>query len=314
MARFAVVRLLQAIPVLLLLSIVVFLLLELAPGDPALRVLTSQGVEQPDQREVEALRARLGLDRPAWERYLRWLGDAARFDLGTSYVSREPVSSLLAERLPASVTLAAVTALVSASIAIPLGTLAAVRRGLLDTLVRAGTLVFASAPSFWLSLVAIWLFSTELSWFPALAEFSPRGIVLPAAVLSLRSLALVARLTRATVADALAMPHIPVARGRGLSESAVVIRHALRNALVPIITVLGLDFAALVAGAAVVETVFTYPGVGRFAVQAALAGDAPVVLGFVLVACTAVIIVNALVDILAGFLDPTIREPGARSA
>lgn len=314
MARFALWRVVQAIAVLLALSLVVFALLELSPGDPATRILTSQGVDQPDTREVEALRARLGLDRPPWERYLTWLGAAARFDFGTSYVSREPVGRLIAERLPASVALAALVAVGSAAVAIPLGTLAALLRGPFDTLVRAGSLLFASVPSFWLSLVAIWLFAAELHWFHALADFSPRGIVLPAAVLSLRSLAVLTRLTRASVAEALAQPHIVVARGRGLPGRTVVIRHALRNALVPIVTVLGLDFAALVAGAAIVEAVFNYPGVGRLAVQAALAGDTPLVLGFVLLAGVAVVLVNAAVDVIAACLDPAASRTGERRA
>ncbi|MEJ5222586.1 MAG: ABC transporter permease, partial [Tepidiforma sp.] len=156
------------------------------------------------------------------------------------------------------------------------------------------------------------LFAAELRWLPALADFSPRGLVLPVAVLSLRTMALLIRITRATVVDALAMPHVTVARARGLPERIVVIRHAVRNALVPVVTVIGLDFATLLAGAAVVEWVFAYPGIGRMGVQAALSGDVPVVLGFVLVACLGLVAVNAVVDVAAAMLDPAIRrEAGA---
>lgn len=179
---------------------------------------------------------------------------------------------------------------------------------------RAGSLLFASVPSFWLSLLAIWIFAAELRWLPSLAEFSPRGLILPVAVLSLRTMALLVRITRATVIEALAMPHITVARARGLHPRTVVTRHALRNALIPVVTVIGLDFATLLAGAAIVEWVFAYPGVGRMGVQAALAGDVPVVLGFVLVASVGLVVVSTLVDILCGILDPTTRAAGGLAA
>lgn len=308
MARLAIVRILQSGALLLLVSIVVFGLLEAAPGDPAERVASLRSGELVTDRDVETVRAELGLDRPLWLRYLAWLADTARLDLGTSYVNREPVARLIAERFPATFALAAATVTCSVAVALPLGVLAAARRGPLDTAVRVLSLVFAATPSFWLSLLAIWLFAAELKWLPALADFSPRGLVLPVAVLGLRTMALLIRITRATVIEALAMPHVTVARARGLPERLVIIRHAVRNALVPVVTVIGLDFATLLAGAAVVEWVFAYPGLGRMGVQAALAGDVPVVLGFVLVACVSLIVVNTAVDIVAGVLDPAIRD------
>ncbi len=313
MLRFIALRLLQALAVLLLVSLVVFGLLEAAPGDAAERVASVRSGELVTDRDVAAVRAELGLDRPLWERYLRWLGRAVSFDLGTSYVNREPVAGLIAERFPASLVLAGATVAVAVVLGVPLGVIAAARRGPFDTAVRSLSLVFASMPSFWLSLLAIWLFAAELRWLPALADFSPRGIVLPVAVLALRTMALLIRITRATVIEALAMPHVTVARARGLSDRLVVVRHAVRNALVPVVTVIGLDFATLLAGAAVVEWVFAYPGIGRMGVQAALAGDVPVVLGFVLVACVGLVAVNAAVDVIAGILDPTVRA-GAGAA
>jgi peptide/nickel transport system permease protein len=307
MVRFVGSRVLQAAGVLVLVSLVAFGLLEAAPGDPALRIASERGGEIVSDREVEAIRGELGLDRPIWERYAAWLSDTLRLDLGHSYVNREPVARLLRERFPASFALAAATIAISTALGVPLGVLAAARRGPLDTAVRTLSLVLASMPSFWLSLLAIWLFAAELRWLPAIADFSPRGLVLPVAVLALRTMALLIRVTRATVIEALAMPHVTVARGRGLPERLVVTRHAVRNALVPAITVIGLDFATLLAGAAVVEWVFAYPGVGRLGVQAALNGDVPVVLGFVLLASVALVVVNTVVDILCGLLDPTIR-------
>lgn len=310
MPRFVALRLVHALAVLLLVSIVVFALLEAAPGDAAERVASQRAGELVSDRDVAAVRAELGLDRPVWRRYIDWLLSVLQCDLGTSYVNREPVSGLVAERFPATLALAGAAVALSAALGVPLGVLAAARRGPLDTAVRVFSLVFASMPSFWLSLLAIWLFAAEFRWLPALADFSPRGLVLPVAVLGLRTMALLIRMTRATVIEALAMPHVTVARARGLPERLVVARHAVRNALVPVVTVIGLDFATLLAGAAVVESVFAYPGLGRMGVQAALAGDVPVVLGFVLVACVSLIVVNTAVDIAAGVLDPVIRERG----
>lgn len=314
MLRFVALRLLQAAGVLLLVSLVVYALLEVAPGDAARLVATERTGELVTDADIARVRAEIGLDRPIWRRYLAWLADVARLDLGTSYVNRQPVADLIRERFPASFALAAATVAVSVAIGVPLGVIAAARRGTLDTLVRAGSLLFASMPSFWLSLLAISIFAAELRWLPALAEFSPRGLILPVAVLSLRTMALLVRITRATVIEALAMPHITVARARGLHPRTVVTRHALRNALIPIVTVVGLDFATLLAGAAIVEWVFAYPGVGRMAVQAALAGDVPVVLGFVLVASVGLVVVSTLVDILCGILDPTTRAAGGLTA
>jgi len=307
MLRFVGLRMLQAAGVLLLVSIIAFGLLEAAPGDPALRIAAERGGEIVSVGEVEAVRSELGLDRPLWVRYVAWLGDTLRFDLGTSYVNREPVDRLIRERFPASLVLAAATVAISTVLGVPLGVLAAACRSWFDTAVRTLSLILASMPSFWLSLLAIWLFAAELRWLPAIADFSPRGLILPVAVLALRTMALLIRVTRATVIETLAMPHVMVARGRGLPERLVVVRHAVRNALVPVITVIGLDFATLLAGAAVVEWVFSYPGVGRMGVQAALNGDVPVVLGFVLLASVGLVIVNTFVDILCGLLDPTIR-------
>ncbi len=314
MIRFVALRLVQAVGVLILVSIVVFGLLEATPGDAARLVAGQRAGELVTDADIAAVRAELGLDRPIWQRYLSWLADVVRLDLGASYVNRQPVADLIRERFPASLALAAATVAVSVAVGVPLGVLAAARRGPLDTAVRTASLVFASMPSFWLALLAVWIFAAELRWLPALADFSPRGLVLPVAVLSLRTIALLVRITRATVIEALALPHVTVARARGLHPRTVVTRHAVRNALVPVVTVIGLDFATLLAGAAIVEWVFAYPGVGRMGVQAALAGDVPVVLGFVLVASVGLVVVNTLVDIGCGLLDPTTRAPGAVAA
>jgi ABC-type dipeptide/oligopeptide/nickel transport system permease component len=309
MLRLVISRVLQSIPMLLLVSLVVFGLLAAAPGDPARKALTI-GLSgfHPDERDVEAKRKELGLDRPLPERYARWLGDALRLDLGASYVSRRPVTELLADRLGASAVLALVTLAVSVAIALPLGVLAAVYAGSrLDSAVRLLTLLGASLPGFWLALLAMWLFAAELRWLPALGSFTPRGIVLPAAVLTLRTVGLLVRLMRASMLDALAMEFVAVARAKGLRRRTVVRRHVLPNALMPVLTVIGLDFAALLASAAVIEWVFAWPGIGRLGVDAALAGDVPVVMGFVLVVSLVVVAVNLLVDVSYGLVDPRQR-------
>lgn len=309
MLRLLISRCLQMIPMLLLVSVVVFGLLAAAPGDPARKaVATGLAGGVVDERDVEAKRKELGLDRPLLERYAGWWRDALRLDLGTSYTSRRPVADLLGQRLAASATLAALTLAVSVAIALPLGVLAAVRAGSwLDSAVRLITLLGASLPSFWLALLAMWLFAAELRWLPALGSFTPRGIILPAAVLTLRTVGLLVRLMRATVLDALAMQFVAVARAKGLRERVIVIRHVLPNALMPVLTVIGLDFAALLASAAVVEWVFAWPGIGRLGVDAALAGDAPVVMGFVLVVSIVVVTTNMLVDVAYGLVDPRLR-------
>lgn len=308
MLRLVVGRAVQAGPMLVLVSVVVFGLLAAAPGDPARQALGTGIVGQVDERDVAAKRRELRLDRPLWERYGHWWRDALRLDLGRSYVSRKPVIDLLGERLAASAALAALALGLSVAISLPLGVLAAVHAGTwLDSGVRFLTLLGASLPGFWLALLAMWLFAAQLHWVPALGSFTPRGIILPALVLTLRTVGLLTRLTRATVLDALAMEYVPVARAKGLRERLIVRRHVLPNALMPVLTVIGLDFAALLASAAVIEWVFAWPGIGRLGVDAALAGDAPVVMGFVLVVAMTVVAANLLVDIGYGLIDPRQR-------
>jgi peptide/nickel transport system permease protein len=308
-ARLLAVRAVQSIPVLVLVSVVVFALLAAAPGDPARQSLSAAGAaDQVDARDVEAKRQELGLDRPLHERYLAWLLDVLRLDLGDSYVNKQPVTRLISDRIGASAALAGVTLFVSLAISLPLGVVAAVRSGgALDATIRLGTLLGASVPGFWIALLAMWLFAAELQWLPALSSFTPRGMVLPVAVLTLRTVGLLTRLTRATVLDALAMDHVRAARSRGLREGVVVLRHVVPNALVPIVAVIGLDFAGLMAHAAVIEWVFAWPGIGRMGVEAALAGDVPVVLGFVIVVSLTVVTVNFVVDMSYGLIDPRQR-------
>lgn len=312
MAILAVRRLLYTLPMLLLVSIVVFSLVAVAPIDPARRALALAGAaDAVDERDVAAKRLELGLDRPILERYLRWSLDAVRLDLGESFVSKKPVASLIGERMIPSAVLAGVVVAASVSLSLPLGILAAVRAGSrLDVLIRTVTLAGASLPGFWLALLAMWLFAVELRWFPALGSYTPSGIVLPALVLTLRTTGLLTRLTRATMIETLHSDYLRTAFSKGLSTRRAVIRHALPNALIPILTIIGLDFAGLLAHAAVIEWVFAWPGIGRLGVEAALAGDVPVVLGFALTISVIVVAINFIIDLSYLVVDPRHRPTG----
>ncbi len=308
-----VVRRVAYLPVMLfVVSLVVFLLLAAAPVDPARRALAVSGsADATDERDVAAKRVELGLDRPLPERYLRWVSDAARLDLGESFVSKKPVTELLRERIVPSAVLAGVVVAVSVAISLPLGIVAAVRAGsAVDAAIRSLTLVGASLPGFWVALLAMWLFAVELSWLPALGSYSLAGIVLPASVLVLRTTGLLTRLTRATVIEAWHSEYVRTAFAKGLTTRRAVLRHALPNAMIPILTVVGLDFAGLLAHAAVIEWVFAWPGIGRLGVEAALAGDVPVVTGFALAVSVIVVCTNLAVDLGYAAFDPRLRSGG----
>lgn len=309
MTRLIVNRALQAIPTLLMVSVVAFGLIAAAPVDPA-RMALSGGVGgvQLDEREVAAKRAELGLDRPLPERYVRWWGDLLRLDFGRSFASGRPVAVLLAERLPASATLGLLALLVSVAVSMPLGIVSALRAGgILDQVTRGVALLGASLPGFWLALIVMWLFAAQLKWVPALGSFTPLGLILPTLVLAVRPLGRQLRLMRATTLDALAMDHLTVARAKGLGRGAIVRRHVLPNAILPLVTVVGLDLPALVSSAVVVELVFAWPGIGRLAADAALAGDAPVLMAFVLLVGLLVVMSSFVVDVLSGMIDPRQR-------
>ena len=309
MLRLVFWRALQVIPMLVLVSLVVFGLMEFSPIDPARAALSAGGTNVLlDERDVIAKRIELGLDRPFWERYARWWSDALSLNLGYSYTTRQPVATIIAQRLPASAILAALTLLVSVLVALPLGMFAAVRAGSwADHLARLLTLLGASLPNFWLALLAIWLFAAQLHWVPALGSLTPQGIILPIVVLSLRTIGLLMRLMRATTLDALSLEYVNVARAKGLSEPLTLARHVFPNALMPVLTVIGLDFAALLANAAIVEWLFAFPGIGQLGVNAALASDLPVIMAFVLVVSLVVVVVNLIVDIGYGLIDPRQR-------
>nr|WP_274389962.1 ABC transporter permease [Azospirillum doebereinerae] len=305
-------RLLTLLLTAWLATVAVFAVLEAVPGDPALLML---GVNaQPDT--LAALRAQMGLDRPVAERYLRWTGGLLRGDLGVSLTYARPVAGLVAERLVVTLPLALLSLAMSTLAAIPLGLLAAARRGRGgDWAVLGFAQLGVAMPSFWIAILLILLFSVTLGWFPAggfpgwEAGVGPalKALLLPAVALAVPEAAILARVTRTAVLDTLGEDHIRTARAKGVGRAAVLLRHALPNALIPVATVLGLQLSFLVAGAVVVENVFTLPGLGRLLYQAIGQRDLIVVQGVVVVLAVFVVVVNALVDIACAMVDPRPR-------
>lgn len=296
-------------PVVLAVSLISFGLQAIAPGDPARMLIEASGISPAPPEAVAAKRRQLGLDRPWPERYLRWLGNAARGDLGRSYRTYEPVARLYLQRLPATAILALVSFALSATISVPLGLSAAYRRGgLLDVVASAVAVAGTALPSFWLAFLLMFVFAARLQWFPVLGSVSLRGVVLPAVVLALPAIAIQTRLIRASALDVLSQDFVVVARAKGLSGRAVARRHVLPNAALPAMTVFGMEMAALFSGAAVIEYVFAWPGVGKLAIDAVLLRDTPVVVGFAMVAAAALVFANLAVDLIVGMIDPRVRR------
>lgn len=313
MFRYLAIRLLAAIPTLVALTVVAFLLTTAARGDPALEALQQAG-ETPSPETLAAYRQELGLDAPLPVRYARWLGDAVRGDLGRSYLSRRPVADVIGERVWATLILGGTALALSSVLGIGLGTLFAARHSSwIDRAGRGVTLVLASVPSFWLAIMLIVLFGERLRVLPVAGFGVDRHLVLPALALSLAPAAALMRVTRARVLEVMAQDHVRTARAKGLTERAVAWSHLLRNASVPIASVLGLRFGHILAGAIVVESIFSWPGMGSVVLTAISGRDLPVIGGYVLIAGLLFIAANLLVDVCYVLLDPRIRL-GARRA
>lgn len=309
MVRFLAGRLQAGIIVLFVVSLVTFGLNTLAPGDAALHVLQNEGVMAPTAAELHAMRQQLHLDDPVPLQYLHWLGNAVHGDFGQSYISGQPVRDLYLQRVGNTALLAACAAALSALVSLPLGILAAYRRGgFLDAVAQLVAVLGSAMPGFWIGLLAVWLFAVKLHWLPAFGSPTPKGVVLPACVLALANTATLTRLTRAATLDVLHREFLTVAHAKGLPAGLVSRRHMLPNIMVPIITVIGLDFANLLTGAAVVEYIFAWPGIGKLAVESALQRDAPVIVGFTVAAGVFFVLVNLAVDLAVAFLDPRVRR------
>jgi peptide/nickel transport system permease protein len=304
MTRLVVRRLLVALPTTLAVATLVFSLIHLIPGDPVL-IMLGEGAQPTD---VAELRGRLGLDRPLGQQYASFLGGLAHGDLGVSLHFDEPVSRLIARHYPATVELALAALAVALVVSLPLGMLAAYRRGSwVDRGARFFSLLGVSMPNFWLGPIAILLFSIQLGWLPVSGRGGWSHLVLPAATLGLALAALLTRMIRSALAEELGKPYLITARAKGLSPARVAVRHALRNALVPVVTIVGLQFGSLLTGAILTETIFGWPGIGRLLIQAIRLRDYPLVQGAVLLIAVTYVAVNLLTDLLYAWIDPRIR-------
>ena len=304
MLRFLARRLVLTIPVLFGVATLVFSLIHLIPGDPARAMLGDAA----SQEDVDALRERLGLNRPLIEQYGAFLGGIVRGDLGTSMRTGQPVVSQIVERMPATFELAAAAMFVAIGVAIPLGIIAAVWRGtVIDHAATTLALTGISIPNFWLGPLLAIVFAIELGWLPVSGRGTAAHLVLPAISLGAALAAILARMTRATLLEELREPYVRAARARGASRVRAVLRHAFRNSLIPVVTLLGLQFGAVLTGAVITETVFSWPGVGRLLVQSIGFRDYPLVQGCILLIAVTYVAMNLITDLLYGVVDPRIR-------
>lgn len=304
MIRYVSVRLLFALPALWLIVTMVFLLAHMVPGDPVQQML-GEGARAED---LQQLRHALGLDVPISTQYVHYLVGIVHGDLGQSFRFREPVARVVLEHYPATLELAIVALLVCAAIGIPAGLLAAERRATAtDRAVGVFTLLGLSVPNFALGPVLILVFSVILGWLPVSGRGGPAHLVLPAMTLGASLAAILTRMVRTSVIEELSSDYVRTARAKGLSPAAVLFRHAFRNALIPILTILGLQFGTLLAGTIVTETIFSWPGIGRLAMQAINARDYPLLQGCILLIAVSYVLVNLLTDFVYALVDPRVR-------
>jgi ABC-type dipeptide/oligopeptide/nickel transport system permease component len=297
-------RLLQSIIVVWGVSVLVFFLLRLAPGDPVSLLLA----ESASPEQMEAVREKWGLNEPIPVQYMVFLSRALRGDLGDSLFFQQPAMEVLMERMPATLQLSAAALLFSLSVAIPVGMLSALRRDTIWDYLGTGLAMLGQAiPPYWLGIMLILVFSVGLGWFPTSGRGTIWHLVLPAITLGSVLMALVTRLVRSGMLDVLGEDYIRTARAKGLQERRVIVRHALRNILIPLVTVVGLQLGALFGGAVITESIFAWPGVGRLALQAINARDYPLVQASVLFISVVYVFLNLAVDILYVYLDPRIR-------
>ena len=303
MSRFVLRRLLLAVPTLFGVLVVAFLLLYVAPGDP----VTAMIGERADSATISRLRSELKLDAPLYVRFGHYVGNIAKGDLGRSYITNRPIVRDIVERFPKTLQLAGAAMLFASLCGITLGILSARNPGgWSDRLALGVAYLGISFPVYWVGLLLILLFAVTLQWLPPSGYGGIKFLILPAAALGMRSIAFLARVTRSSMLDALSADYVRTARAKGLSERVVTMRHALRNAMIPIITVLGLDFGAYLTGSILTETVFSWPGLGRYVVNAIARRDLPAIQGAVLFLSAVFVLVNLLADLAYAKTDPRI--------
>lgn len=313
MVGFIIRRLLQSMIVILMVSFIAFSLLQIVPGDPVVAILG----EQASPAQIETMRHEMGLDQPMLVQYQRWFGNVLRGNLGTSIIHKESVASLIASRLPITFHIGLIALILSATISIPAGVISAVRRGgFLDSVISVSANLGNAVPIFWLGILGIYVFALKLGWLPVQGYTSPfedfwlntKQIIMPSLLLAVVPLASLARQTRSSMLEAIRQDYVRTARSKGLKGSSVIMGHALKNAIIPVVTLWGVQVRTLVGGAVLVESVFNIPGMGRLMVSGVFSNDFLIVQGSILVIAFVVIVANLLVDISYGYFDPRIRE------
>ncbi len=308
--RYYVVRRFYAMLIILLcVSAITFSLMHLVPGDSARIIAEKKYGEEVSEQTVELVRREMGLDRPIFIQYFSWLGGVFRGDFGESFRTGRPVRDEIWSKLPATAELALAAILVSLIIAIPVGIISAVKQySLLDSASMVGALVGVSMPNFWLGLLLILFFSVHLEWLPVFGRGELKHLILPALTLGTGMAAVTARLTRSSILEVLKQDYVRTARAKGMTEMVVMNRHVLKNSLIPVITVVGLQFGSLLEGTVVVEVIFDWPGIGRLLYDSIFARDYPVIQGCVFIIAAMYVTVNLLVDISYAWLDPKINN------
>lgn len=307
MARFILRRLVTLAPLLFGVSVIVFLLLHLGPNDPAMSYLRLSNIP-PTDAALEEARETLGLNRPLMEQYLAWLSRAVRLDFGISYTTKAPVTKHLLHYLPNTIYLAAVSMLITVALSLPLGILAAKSKGRWpDHLTRLLAYIGVSTPSFWLAFLMIIVFAVRLGWLPSMGLGGFRHVIMPAFSVALMSTCINMRLIRGNMLEQMHTRHVLYARLRGVKEGYILTGHVLKNSLIPVVTAMGMHIGEILGGAVVAEVIFSWPGVGRYAVSAIYNRDFPVMQCFILMMTAIFVLCNLLTDILYAFLDPSIR-------
>lgn len=313
MVRYVLKRLISLLITLAIATVVIFLMIEVVPGDPAAYMMGLSGSTE----AADALRVELGLDKSAWERYFSWITGMLGGDFGTSYTYRVPVADLIGERTLVSVPLTVYALILSTVIAIPVGVISAARRGsAVDTALMGAAQFGVAVPNFWFAILLVLLFSTTLQWFSAGgfpgwdAGFFEclKALTLPAISLALPQAAILARVMRSSVLEVMNEDYIRTARAKGLSKRQALVRHGLRNAMIPVLTILGLQFSFLLAGGIIIESIFSLPGLGRLVFQSIAQRDLIVVKSIVTMLVLAVVMITFIVDLLYAVIDPRLRE------
>jgi len=313
MGEYVAKRLLQFVPTIILVSIAIFGMVRLIPGDPALVII---GPDAPAE-QIAIVRHHMALDRPIWDQYFAWIGRLLKGDLGVSFVNGYPVSRLIALKLPATIELALVALVLSTLVSIPLGVIGALRQGKWqDHVITVYTSIAMGMPSFWFAILLVLGFSLTLKILPPSGYVSVferplvglKFLVLPACTLAFFMSAVLARFIRSSILETLFQDYVRTARGKGLPQSLVVRRHVLKNALIPVVTVFGIQFGSLLGGAVITESIFDWPGVGRLLVQSISTRDYNIVQSLILLAATVYMLVNLIADLLYGIIDPRVRQ------